>query len=306
MGKVHAQQGVGQVVLPLLSEAISNIDVASPYLSSQYAQMLVERARSGVAVRVLTSDYTGTYHRRSLHILASGRQQRANVTLWSIVVGLLLAVVLVSYHFWLAGLTVSGASFGWATYSSRHKRVVASIPNLQVKVAPSSHFVHAKLYIVDNKAAITGSANLTWTPMCEALSSAAGICQGWVNAHASSFPPTVVNITDGEATDGDPSALASNLRAISGEDGSVLLFNVHISSRTANPVEYPPNEEGLPDEYARLLFRMSSILPDPVRKFAEQEGYTVTEQSRGFAFNADMVSLIRFLAIGTRPVAALR
>jgi hypothetical protein len=27
----------------------------------------------------------------------------------------------------------------------------------------------------------------------------------------------------------------------------------------------------------------------------------ITETSRGFAFNADMVSLIRFLDIGTRP-----
>ncbi|MBW7886468.1 MAG: VWA domain-containing protein, partial [Caldilineaceae bacterium] len=34
---------------------------------------------------------------------------------------------------------------------------------------------------------------------------------------------------------------------------------------------------------------------------AQQEGYTVSENSRGFVFNADMVSLIKFLDIGTRP-----
>jgi len=46
---------------------------------------------------------------------------------------------------------------------------------------------------------------------------------------------------------------------------------------------------------------MSSILPTHIQNAAKQEGYNITETSRGFVFNADIVSVIRFLDIGTRP-----
>jgi hypothetical protein len=139
------------------------------------------------------------------------------------------------------------------------------------------------------------------TPMCEALSLAEEMCQRWTTAHPSSFPPTVINITDGEATDGDPLPIAEKVKSIAAEDGSTLLFNVHLSSVKSTPIEFPDNEETLPDKFARLLFAMSSTLPDHIRNAAQQEGYKITENSRGFVFNADMVSLIRFLEIGTRP-----
>jgi hypothetical protein len=139
------------------------------------------------------------------------------------------------------------------------------------------------------------------TPMCQALTRAQSIIQGWLNQHPGCFPPIVINITDGEATDGDPSIPAQSLAALSSSDGSVLLFNVHLSSQQASPIEFPDNEEGLPDEYARLLFRMSSVLPDYMRSMAQQEGFRVSDKTRGFVFNADIVAVIRFLDIGTRP-----
>ena len=36
---------------------------------------------------------------------------------------------------------------------------------------------------------------------------------------------------------------------------------------------------------------------------AKREGMNVSEGSRGFVFNADMVAVIKFLDIGTRPSA---
>ncbi|MCL4553466.1 MAG: VWA domain-containing protein [Candidatus Marsarchaeota archaeon] len=144
------------------------------------------------------------------------------------------------------------------------------------------------------------------TPMCEAFGSAISVVQGWLGQHPNCFPPIVINITDGEATDtgGDPNrliALADSLKQIASSDGNVLLFNVHISSQKATPVEFPDTETGLPDEYARLLFRMSSVLPEYMQNAARQEEITVSQASRGFAFNADIVAVIRFLDIGTRP-----
>ncbi|HWQ68390.1 MAG TPA: vWA domain-containing protein [Patescibacteria group bacterium] len=139
------------------------------------------------------------------------------------------------------------------------------------------------------------------TPMCQAFAQAQTILEGWLTQHASSFPPIVINITDGEATDGDPSSAADSLRRLSTNDGEVLVFNIHLSSHHATPIEFPNSEAGLPDQFAQLLFRMSSHLPPHMCAAAQQEGYRLQEGARGFVFNADMVAVIKALEIGTRP-----
>lgn len=139
------------------------------------------------------------------------------------------------------------------------------------------------------------------TPMCAALGQAERLLAAWMAEHPASFPPIVINITDGEATDGNPTAAAARLRALSSADGSPLLFTLHLSSQRAAPLEFPDSEESLPDQYARLLFGLSSLLPAHIRDAARQDGYAVGDGARGFVFNADMVSVIRFLDIGTRP-----
>ncbi len=139
------------------------------------------------------------------------------------------------------------------------------------------------------------------TPMCAALKRAATILEGWMADHPDCFPPIVINITDGESTDGDPTEAAESIRHIESSDGPVLLFNVHISSHAGTPIEFPDSDLHLPDDYAKLLFRTSSMLPRYMQSAANQEGYEVSDGARGFVFNADMVSVIRFLDIGTRP-----
>jgi len=139
------------------------------------------------------------------------------------------------------------------------------------------------------------------TPMCQALKEAESILQRWIQQHMSAFPPIVINITDGEPTDGDPIAAAAGVRSLCTTDGNALLFNVHISSQKSAPIEFPDSEGMLPDQHARLLFNMSSLLPSYMQAMARQEGIQATEATRGFVFNADMVAVIRFLDIGTRP-----
>jgi hypothetical protein len=138
------------------------------------------------------------------------------------------------------------------------------------------------------------------TPMCQCLERAAQIVSGFLLEHPACYPPLVINLSDGEATDGDPEGPAQNLRGLASEDGSVLLFNAHISSRSDRAIEFPAGEAGLPDAYARRLFRMSSRLPPPMLKAARQAGLPVTAESRGFAFNADLAAVVRFLDIGTQ------
>jgi hypothetical protein len=139
------------------------------------------------------------------------------------------------------------------------------------------------------------------TPMSEALKKAQTIIQGWITEHPDCFPPIVINITDGESTDGSPQKAAEALRALKSSDGEVLLFNVHLSSKGGSSFEFPSSENELPDQYAKQLFNMSSPLPEHIRTAASQEGFQVSETSRGFVFNADIVAVIRFLDIGTRP-----
>ena len=139
------------------------------------------------------------------------------------------------------------------------------------------------------------------TPMSQALTLARQVLTGWLAQHPSGFPPIVINITDGEATDGDPSAAASALRDLQTDDGQALLFNLHLSSHQAAPVQFPSDAAALPDKWAKLLFNLSSPLPPFMREIAGQEGFPVSECTRGFAFNADMVTVIQFLDIGTRP-----
>jgi hypothetical protein len=144
------------------------------------------------------------------------------------------------------------------------------------------------------------------TPMCEALNMARSALNGWIGAHQTCFPPIVINMTDGEATDGDPLSPAQELMGLKTDDGQLLLFNCHISSHKAQPVLYPDSESGLVDDYAKLLFRMSSTLPERIRAIAAQEEHVITESSRGFVFNADIADLVKFLDIGTRVSTDLR
>lgn len=83
-------------------------------------------------------------------------------------------------------------------------------------------------------------------------------------------------------------------------DGNVLLLNCHISSQPVQPIVFPESDNDLPDEFARTLFQVSSMLPAPMRNLARNENVILGDNARGFAFNADLVELIRFLDIGTR------
>ena len=145
------------------------------------------------------------------------------------------------------------------------------------------------------------------TPMCEALSAALSALQDWTAQHPDSYPPMVINVTDGDATDGNPEPLAEEIMAQDTSDGNVLIYNAHLSEMSAMPVQYPSQESDVPpDEYATRMFRMSSIFPDPVVDLAAGMGLSVTQGSRGYVYNADMVALVQFLDIGTRAASDLR
>ena len=138
------------------------------------------------------------------------------------------------------------------------------------------------------------------TPMSQALALAQSIVSTWLRDHPDSFPPVVLNLTDGESTDGDPTGPARALRDLASSDGNALLFNLHVSSDTSPAISFPDGEAVLPNKYAKTLFNVSSVLPNHMRTYAMQQGYPVSGETRGFVFNADVTSVVQFLDIGTR------
>lgn len=140
------------------------------------------------------------------------------------------------------------------------------------------------------------------TPMVVAIKTAEQIVSAWCDRNPDSFPPIVINVTDGESTDGDPSAEAARLRAASTNDGAALLFNLHISGAEHARSVFPHSADELVDPNARRLFEMSSVLPGNMAEAASVLGHHVKPGARGFLFNADAATVIEFLDIGTRAV----
>jgi hypothetical protein len=138
------------------------------------------------------------------------------------------------------------------------------------------------------------------TPMGETLERAGTLLAGFLVEHPDCFPPVVLNISDGMPTDRNPSADADRLRQLSSSDGHVLLFNLHLSGTAGSCVAFPDSDAGLADPYARLLFRLSSLLPPPLWPAAREAGVTVSAGTRGFVYNGDLGAVLRALDIGTR------
>jgi hypothetical protein len=140
------------------------------------------------------------------------------------------------------------------------------------------------------------------TPMCKAAGEAHRVLQGWIAEHPDSFPPTCIHITDGEATDGNPTDRLNALKSLSTSDGNAMLFNIHLSANpNAKPVLFPDSPDDLPDTYSKMLFETASPLTPSMRALAREHGFDTSEDSRCFVLNADLVLLVQAIDIGTRP-----
>ena len=141
------------------------------------------------------------------------------------------------------------------------------------------------------------------TPMCQAIAEAGWHINQWAEDHLESFPPIVINITDGMVTDSpyDGASLsdwAKRLYTIPTCDGETLLLNVFLSPSQDPAQWFPATPVGLP-EPGPELFEISSTLPPKMADNARAAGVDIQPGSRGLLFNADLNMLIKFLEIGT-------
>jgi len=142
------------------------------------------------------------------------------------------------------------------------------------------------------------------TAMCAGFDAAIEILQQWCAAHPSAFPPTVLHVTDGHPSDGNPEPMADRLKSLATRDGACLLFNLHVDTGDGEPLIFPNDERVIKDRFGKALFRMSSLLPPHAVEAAARKGYDVRPGARGFVYNAGIEAIADFFDIGTRPAVA--
>jgi hypothetical protein len=189
-------------------------------------------------------------------------------------------------------------------------RDLVSIPELYLNAGSETRIENDGLGDVEKiypvwyeQAAIRG------TPMASALRHCIPILQSWCCEHATSYPPIVIHITDGEPTDDDdPMPAAVKLRSLTTQDGAALLYNFHLSEEAGPSVMFPVSEADLQFDRSKLLFRMSSELPDLARRTASSKlGIDIPAGARGMAFNTQKATdLLKLIKTGTPTVSNRR
>lgn len=144
------------------------------------------------------------------------------------------------------------------------------------------------------------------TPMAEAFQKAYITAEAFIQSNRNSFPPVVINITDGEPNDVNEEfkytkTEAEKLKQLATSDGNLILLNAHISNDSGVTLNLPNNKDLIRgNQYAEFLFDISSVLPAPLAANATGCGFPVQEGARGFVFNADAETLVRFLNFGSK------
>jgi len=144
------------------------------------------------------------------------------------------------------------------------------------------------------------------TPMAEAFQKAYVEAEQFIQNNPNSFPPIVINITDGEPNDCNDGfkyskSEAEKLKQLKTSDGNLILMNAHIANVSGLTLNLPNTKEAIQgNQYAEFLFDISSVLPEPLANNAKGCGFPVQDNARGFVFNADAETLVRFLNFGTK------
>jgi hypothetical protein len=138
------------------------------------------------------------------------------------------------------------------------------------------------------------------TPMERAFDLATQLIQAWISENPHNFPPIVINITDGEPNNRSQAETAARrLLSLATSDGNVLLLNAHIADAAAQEIKLPSDENGLPNDFARLLYQISSVLPKPMLDAAFNAGFAPSPAARGLIVNASAETLTNLIAFGS-------
>jgi hypothetical protein len=196
----------------------------------------------------------------------------------------------------------------------------ASVKELSTR-EPSTSAIAFEQELEDGSTLLTRHHQKNWieplaegtTPMYEALHKALNLVEEWCEQpqNQDSFPPIVINITDGEATDcgdNDLRDVCSLIKRTSTSDGDTLLLNIHICSDNSLPsVIFPMQEEiSLLNHKARLLADCSSTMPSVLdNAIHDLKGVGAIPPFVGMGYNTSVVELLSMINIGSRSITQL-
>ena len=143
------------------------------------------------------------------------------------------------------------------------------------------------------------------TPMTEAFERAYSVVQQSCSEYGQSFPPVVINITDGAPNDYQSTKdAAKKVMELQTTDGNALVFNVHIAD-SGKEISLPNRtaqfEKEPYAEYAEFLFGISSVLPKPLLARAQSHGFSPLPGSRCLGYNAKPELMLGLLKLGSQP-----
>lgn len=147
------------------------------------------------------------------------------------------------------------------------------------------------------------------TPMFEAMDEACSMLRRWCDdpRNIASFPPVVLNITDGEFSDCGEDELADisrSIRSLGTDDGNVLLLNIHITSGSGKPMIFPTEAE-IPQagRNAEIMARCSSLMPASFEPVIRQyRGWSAEPPFIGMSYNAPITEMLNIINIGSISV----
>ena len=155
------------------------------------------------------------------------------------------------------------------------------------------------------------------TSMRAGFTMAKEIIQDWVKKHPDSYPPILLNISDGMANDLprdeedndklDPLPLfelCNEIKKIQTNDGNTVIGNIHLSDVVGKLVKFPVSIDeilDIEDPAAVTLFEMSSTIPAPWLEKAQGFGFNIGPGGKFYIYNSDFDSFLSFFKFGTDP-----
>ncbi len=155
---------------------------------------------------------------------------------------------------------------------------------------PQSDIQSVLTKYASNQYSLGLGGNLSGTNARAGFEMAFGFLQKAVAQYQTSFPPIIFHLTDGESqTDAEP--IAQQIGRLNTCDGNMLVVNAFLGASTqlrySDPNDFPgyvSESEAGPSDYARRLFRMSSVMPSTIQSNLVADGIfpNIRECSRLF------------------------
>jgi len=156
------------------------------------------------------------------------------------------------------------------------------------------------------------------TSMRAGFAMAKKLIQDWAKKHPDSYPPVLLNVSDGMANDlpiinvdGEDALdvaplieLCNDIKKIQTNDGNTVIGNIHLSDGKIMNVKFPVSIDEVQElelESAETLFEMTSTVPAPWLEKAQGFGLNIRQDSKMYIYNSDFDSFLSFFKFGTDP-----